>query len=578
MIKENFIRLFEDAFRKYWDMPAYSNYGENITLTYADVANRVAKLHILFEQCNIQPFDKIALIGRNNANWAITYVASVTYGAVIVPILQDFNANDVHHITNHSESKLLFTSDNIWENLEEEKLTTVKAVFSLTDFNCLTIIDRKEEEQNDFVPVIERNQVKPEVINTLFRSKYPHGFHKDHVRYIDKSNAELVSINYTSGTTGFSKGVMTSGNALAGNIVFAIGTGIIQEGYKIISFLPLAHAYGCAFDFLTSTCRGCHVHFIGKIPSPKILLTAFAEIKPNVIFLVPLIIEKIYKKQIQPLIAKPTIRWVLRLPFLDQTILSTIRKKLIHAFGGEFAQLVCGGAPMNAEVEEFLQKIKFPYTVGYGMTECAPLISFTAADQFKAKSAGAVIPQMEAKIMDADPNTGIGEICVRGENLMNGYFKNQEATDSIIDEEGWLHTGDLGMIEADGTIFIRGRSKSMILGPSGQNIYPEEIEAKLNNMPFVMESLVVENNGRLHALVYPDYEAVDLEKLDQKQLEKVMEENRVALNNIVASYESIAKIHLYPNEFEKTPKKSIKRYLYATAFSKAQGAESQSVV
>lgn len=578
MIKENFIRLFEDAFRKYWDMPAYSNYGENITLTYADVANRVAKLHILFEQCNIQPFDKIALIGRNNANWAITYVASVTYGAVIVPILQDFNANDVHHITNHSESKLLFTSDNIWENLEEEKLTTVKAVFSLTDFNCITIIDRKEEDQNDFAPVIERNQVKPEVINTLFRSKYPHGFHKDHVRFVDKSNAELVSINYTSGTTGFSKGVMTSGNALAGNIVFAIGTGIIQEGYKIISFLPLAHAYGCAFDFLTATCRGCHVHFIGKVPSPKILLTAFAEVKPNVIFLVPLIIEKIYKKQIQPLIAKPTIRWVLRLPFLDQTILSTIRKKLIHAFGGEFAQLVCGGAPMNAEVEEFLQKIKFPYTVGYGMTECAPLISFTPADQFKVKSAGAVIPQMEAKIMDADPNTGIGEICVRGENLMNGYFKNQEATDSIIDDEGWLHTGDLGMIEADGTIFIRGRSKSMILGPSGQNIYPEEIEAKLNNMPFVMESLVVENNGRLHALVYPDYEAVDLEKLDQKQLEKVMEENRVALNNIVASYESIAKIHLYPNEFEKTPKKSIKRYLYATAFSKAQGVESQVVV
>ena len=575
MIKENFIRLFEDAFRKYWDMPAYSNYGENITLTYADVANRVAKLHILFEQCNIQPFDKIALIGRNNANWAITYVASVTYGAVIVPILQDFNANDVHHITNHSESKLLFTSDNIWENLEEEKLTTVKAVFSLTDFNCLTIIDRKEEEQNDFAQVIERNQVKPEVINTLFRSKYPHGFHKDHVRYIDKSNAELVSINYTSGTTGFSKGVMTSGNALAGNIVFAIGTDIIKEGYKIISFLPLAHAYGCAFDFLTSTCRGCHVHFIGKIPSPKILLTAFAEVKPNVIFLVPLIIEKIYKKQIQPLIAKPTIRWVLRLPFLDQTILSTIRKKLITAFGGEFVQLVCGGAPMNAEVEDFLQKIKFPYTVGYGMTECAPLISFTAADQFKAKSAGAVIPQMEAKIMDADPNTGIGEICVRGENLMNGYFKNQEATDNIIDQDGWLHTGDLGMFEEDGTIFIRGRSKSMILGPSGQNIYPEEVEAKLNNMPFVMESLVVENNGRLHALVYPDYEAVDLEKLDQKQLEKVMEENRIAINNIVASYESIAKIHLYPNEFEKTPKKSIKRYLYATAFSKAQGPENQ---
>lgn len=576
MIKENFIRLFEDAFRKYWDLPAYSNYGENMTLTYADVANRVAKLHLLFEQCNIQPNDKIALIGRNNANWAIAYIATVTYGAIIVPILQDFNANDVHHIANHSESKLLFTGDNVWENLEEEKLTTVKVVFSLTDFNCLTITDNQssgEENTNTFQ--IERSQLKPDVINTLFRSKYPHGFHKDNVRYIDKSNADLVSYNYTSGTTGFSKGVMTSGNALAGNITFAIGTDIIKEGYKIISFLPLAHSYGCAFEFLTSTCRGCHVHFIGKIPSPKILLTAFAEIKPNVIFLVPLIVEKIYKKQIQPLIAKPTIRWVLRIPFLDQTILSTVRKKLINAFGGEFVQLVCGGAPLNAEVEEFLHKIKFPYTVGYGMTECAPLISFTDADHFVPKSSGQVIQNMEVKIADKDPVTGIGEICARGEHVMLGYYKNQEATDNMIDKDGWLHTGDLGTIDENGYVFIRGRSKSMILGASGQNIYPEEVEAKLNNMPFVMESLVIENNGRLCALVYPDYEAVDLEKLDQKQLEKVMEENRIALNNIVASYESVAKIQLYPNEFEKTPKKSIKRYLYATAFSNTQDTEIQ---
>lgn len=573
MIRENFIRLFEDAFRKYWDLPAYSNYGENMTLTYADVANRIAKLHLLFEQCNIQPNDKIALIGRNNANWAISYIATVTYGAIIVPILQDFNANDVHHIANHSESKLLFSGDNIWENLEEEKLTTVRAVFSLTDFNCLSIIKNNESDEDIFH--IERSQLKPEVINTLFRSKYPYGFHKDHVRYVDKPNDELVSYNYTSGTTGFSKGVMTSGNALAGNITFAIGTGIIKEGYKIISFLPLAHAYGCAFEFLTSTCRGCHIHFIGKIPSPKILLTAFAEIKPNVIFLVPLIVEKIYKKQIQPLIAKPTIRWVLSIPFLDQTILSTVRKKLINAFGGEFVQLVCGGAPLNAEVEEFLQKIKFPYTVGYGMTECAPLISFTDADHFVPKSSGQVIQNMEVRIADKDPVTGIGEICARGEHVMMGYYKNQEATNNMIDKEGWLHTGDLGTIDEDGNVFIRGRSKSMILGASGQNIYPEEIEAKLNNMPFVMESLVIENNGRLCALVYPDYEAVDMEKLDQKQLEKVMEENRLALNNIVASYESVAKIQLYPNEFEKTPKKSIKRYLYATAFSNRQEVEIQ---
>lgn len=570
MIQENFIRLFEDAFRKNWDRPAYSNYGEDLTLTYSDVASKVAKMHILFEQCQIKQGDRIALIGRNNANWAITYLATVTYGAVIVPILQDFNSNDVHHITNHSEARLLFASDTNWENLEEEKLTTVEAVFSLTNFNLLTLIRRTDAEGAVTSPSFDESQLKHDFINSMFKSKYPNGFYKDHVRYIDKSNKEIVSYNYTSGTTGFSKGVMTSGNALAGNIMFAIGTGIIQEGYRMISFLPLAHSYGCAFEFLTSTCLGCHVHFIGKTPSPKILLGAFAQIRPHVIFLVPLIIEKIYKKQIQPLIAKPTIRWVLRMPFLDQTILNTIRKRLITAFGGEFVQLVCGGAPLNAEVEDFLQKIKFPYTVGYGMTECAPLISFSPADQFVPKSSGKVIPVMEVRIDDPEPKTGIGEICVRGENVMDGYYKNPEASEKIFDKEGWLHTGDLGTVDAEGNIFIRGRSKSMILGPSGQNIYPEEIEAKLNNMPFVMESLVVENNGRLYALVYPDYEAVDMEKLDQQQLEKVMEENRVALNNIVASFESVAKIKLYPNEFEKTPKKSIKRYLYSTAFSNGQ--------
>jgi long-chain acyl-CoA synthetase len=489
-----------------------------------------------------------------------------------VPILQDFNPNDVHHIVNHSESKLLFASDNIWENLEEEKLSTIMAVFSLTDFNCLALL---KQEGCEACEEIETSQLKHEVINTLFRAKYPHGFHKDNVRYIDKPNDQIVSYNYTSGTTGFSKGVMTTGNALAGNITFALGTGLIREGYKIISFLPLAHSYGCAFEFLSATCKGCHVHFIGKIPSPKILLTAFAEIKPNVIFLVPLILEKIYKKQIQPLIAKPTIRWVLSIPFLDQTILTTVRKRLINSFGGEFVQLVCGGAPLNSEVEEFFQKIKFPYTVGYGMTECAPLISFSDADSFIAKSAGKVIPVMEVQIMDKDPETGIGEICVKGENVMVGYYKNQEATDNMIDKDGWLHTGDLGYLDENNNVFIRGRSKSMILGASGQNIYPEEIEAKLNNMPFVMESLVIESNGRLFALVYPDYEAVDLEKLDQTQLEKVMEENKIALNNIVAPYERIARIQLYPNEFEKTPKKSIKRYLYQTAFSSEKTADNQ---
>jgi len=574
MIQENFIRLFEDSFRKNWELPAYSNYGEDFTLTYADVAKRIARMHLLFEQCQIKPNDKIALIGRNNSHWAVTYLAAVTYGAIVVPILQDFNPNDVHHIVNHSESVLLFTGDNIWENLEEEKMPALRAVFSLTDFNCITLQKKAEPEDVDAIR-LDKNQLKPDVINTLFRSKYPQGFFRDHVRYLDKPNTEIVSINYTSGTTGFSKGVMTSGNALAGNITFGLRTGLVAPQYRIISFLPLAHAYGCAFDFLTTTCAGCHIHFIGKIPSPKILLTAFAEIKPNVIFLVPLIVEKIYKKQIQPLLAKPSMRWVLSIPFLDQPILNQIRKKLIDAFGGEFSEIVIGGAPLNAEVEEFFTKIKFPFTIGYGMTECAPLISYSNNKVFVPKSAGKVLDVMKVKILDPEPATGIGEICVKGENVMSGYFKNPEATANMIDADGWLHTGDLGTVDADDNIFIRGRNKTMILGASGQNIFPEEIEARLNNMPYVMESLVIESNGKLIALVCPDYEAVDSEHLDQKQLEEQMEENRKMLNSIVASYETVSKIKLYPHEFEKTPKKSIKRYLYSDGFKENNSSDIQ---
>ncbi|MBP6609638.1 MAG: AMP-binding protein [Paludibacter sp.] len=569
MIQENFIRLFEDSFRKNWELPAYSNYGEEVTLTYADIAKRVAKLHILFEQCKLKQNDKVALIGRNNANWAVTYLATVTYGAIIVPILQDFNPNDVHHICNHSESTLLFASDNIWESLEEEKLVGVKAVFSLSNFNCITLLNkepRPELKENEVFEQLVIKYLQPDYINSLFHAKYQGVFHKDHVRYIDKPNAEIVSINYTSGTTGFSKGVMTSGNALAGNITFGLRTGVVVPFYRILSFLPLAHAYGCAFDFLTSTVAGCHIFFIGKIPSPKILLAAFAEIKPNVVFLVPLIVEKIYRKQIQPLLSKPSMRWVLSIPFLDTTILAQIRKKLIDAFGGEFSEIIIGGAPLNAEVEAFFTKIKFPFTIGYGMTECAPLISYASYKDFVPKSAGKVLDVMEVRIDDPNPETGTGEICVRGENVMDGYYKNEEATKAIFDNDGWLHTGDLGTVDEFGNIFIRGRNKTMILGSSGQNIYPEEIEAKLNNMPFIMESLVIESNGKLIALVCPDYEAVDAEKVDQTRLEELMEENRKMLNGIVASYEAVSKIQLFPHEFEKTPKKSIKRYLYSAGF------------
>ncbi|MHB9056871.1 MAG: AMP-binding protein [Paludibacteraceae bacterium] len=573
MIKENFVRLFEDSFRQNWELNAFSNYGENLTLTYGQVAEEIAKIHLLFEQAEIKRTDKIALIGKNNANWAITYLATITYGAVIIPILQDFNPNDVHHIVNHSGSKLLFVSDYIWENLEEENLRTVKAVFSLTDFKMITIINQpiatlleENESPDNIIAPLQPEKFSKDFINKLFAKKYSNSFHKDCVRYIDKPNSELVCISYTSGTTGFSKGVMLTGNNLAGNITFGIRTKLLDKGFNVVAFLPLAHAYGCTFDFLTATCTGSHIHFIGRTPAAKILLNAFAEIRPNVIFCVPLIIEKIYKKQIQPLLEKPSMRWVLSIPFLDQTILAQIRKKLVDAFGGNFSQIVVGGAPMNAEVEDFFHKIKFPFTVGYGMTECAPLISYAYKDEFVPKSSGKILDIMEAKIDRPDPKTGVGEIFVRGENVMIGYYKNEEATKDILDNEGWLHTGDLGLIDKNKNIFIRGRNKTMILSASGQNVYPEEIESKLNNMPFVMESLVIESKGKLFALICPDYEAVDVEGLSQEQLEKVMEENRKMLNASVASYESIAKIQLYPHEFEKTPKKSIKRYLYTTAF------------
>ena len=573
MIKENFIRLFEDSFRKNWDLNAYTNYGENKTLTYAQVAEEIAKLHLLFEQSELKTNDKIALIGKNNSNWAVTYLAAVTYGAVIIPILQDFNPNDIHHIINHSESKLLFVSDYIWENLEESNLRTVKAVFSLSDFSLITLanqptptlLEESESKENIIAPLDPKKLTK-EFISELFVKKFDGDFHKDHVRYVDKPNSELVCISYTSGTTGFSKGVMLTGNNYAGNITFGIRTKLLRPGYSVVAFLPLAHAYGCAFDFLTATCTGSHVYFIGRTPSAKILLSAFAEVKPNVIFCVPLIIEKIYKKQIQPLLGKPTMRWVLKVPFLDQTILAQVRKKLVDAFGGNFSQVIVGGAPLNAEVEEFFHKIKFPFTVGYGMTECAPLISYAHFNDFLPKSAGQVLDIMEAKIDRPDPETGIGEIFVRGENVMSGYYKNEEATKEVLDEDGWLHTGDLGTIDKNGNIFIRGRNKTMILSGSGQNIYPEEIEAKLNNMPYVLESLVIENNGKLTALVCPDYETMDADGVGQEQLPKIMEDNKKQLNASVAAYESVAKIELYPHEFEKTPKKSIKRYLYTKAF------------
>lgn len=551
MIKENFIKLYENSFRENWDLPCYTNYGEEESYTYGQVAKEIARLHLLFKHCSLRRGDKISIIGKNNARWCIAYMATITYGAIVVPILQDFHPNDVHHIVNHSESVFLFTSDTIWETLEEECLTRLRGVFSLTDFRCLR--QRDGETVQKFMKHTEE----------CMQHAYPEGFGKEDVQYTTLTNDKVMLLNYTSGTTGFSKGVMLTGNNLAGNVTFGIRTGLLKRGDKILSFLPLAHAYGCAFDFLTATAVGAHITLLGKTPSPKIMMKAFEEVKPNLIITVPLVIEKIYKNVIQPLISKKGMKWALNIPLLDHQIYGQIRKKLIEALGGRFKEIIIGGAALNPEVEEFFYKIKFPFTVGYGMTECGPLISYAPWDKFVPSSSGKVLDIMEARIYKENPEAETGEIQVRGENVMAGYYKNLEATGEVFTADGWLRTGDLGSMDDEGNIFIRGRLKSMILSSSGQNIFPEEIEARLNNMPFVLESLVIERNKKLVALVYADYEALDSLGLNHEDnLKAVMDENLKNLNSLVATYEKVSQIQLYPTEFEKTPKRSIKRYLY----------------
>ena len=549
--EENLIKIYENSFRKNWDLEAVTDFGTTVTLTYGQMAERIAYLHLLFERVGIEMGDRIAVMGKNNSNWVTTYLATVTYGAVIVPILQDFKANDAIHIINHSESKLLFITDQIWENIDVEQVPDLQAVISLNTMDLIT------------AGLPKTQAVDKMTIEELFAEKYPDGFTKDDVKYAERSNAELASINYTSGTTGFSKGVMTPMNALAGNVLFGFKTGLVFPGCRHVAFLPLAHAYGCAFDFLACLAAGGHTYLIGRTPSAKILLKAFSEVKPTVILSVPLILEKIYKKMIQPQISKTPVSWVLKVPLLDQVVLGKIREKLIDAFGGEFSQIIIGGAPLNAEVEAFLRRIKFPLTIGYGMTETAPLISFTPWTEFRSQSCGQVLEGlMEARIADANAE-GVGEIQVRGEHVMTGYYKNEDATAQSFTEDGWLRTGDLGTMDEDGFIYIKGRCKTMLLGPSGQNIYPEEIEAKINNMPYVLESLVLQKEDtRLVALVCPDFEAVDADKLTQEQLEAIMDENRKLVNAELAAYEQINTIKLYAHEFEKTPKKSIKRFLY----------------
>lgn len=553
MIEQNFIKLYENSFKNNWDLPALSDYSEKSTLLYKDLAKEIARIHILLSEANIKKGDKIALVGKNNIPWCVAYLATITYGGIIVPILQDFHPSSIQHIINHSDATLLFVQDSIWDSLDEGEMPEIKAVFSTNDLSFKCIF-----EQNG-----TRLSKLSSSLDNMMHTKYPNGFDKEDISYAEIDNSEVVLINYTSGTTGFSKGVMLTANNLAGNVTHAHYLELLFRGQNIVSFLPLAHAYGCAFEFLYSLTEGSHTTLLGKSPAPKILSQALSEVKPYLIISVPLIIEKIYKKAILPKIEKPAIKMALKLPIVRDSIYSKIRKELMESLGGNFHEIIIGGAALNKEVEEFLHKIKFPFTVGYGMTECGPLISYDHNYDFIPTSCGKILDNiMEVRVDSADPYNILGEIQVRGENVMKGYYKNEEATKAAFTEDGWLKTGDLGIIDKENRIYIKGRAKTMLLGPNGQNIFPEEIESKLNNMPFVMECLVIERNGKLVALIYPDYESLDAAGVEVEMLPTIMEENRLSLNKTLANYENITNIQIYPTEFEKTPKKSIKRYLY----------------
>ncbi len=552
--QQDILKIYERSFRENWSLPALTEYGSDEIVSYGEMARRIARMHLFYKQIGLKPGDKVALLGRNSTTWVICFMATITYGATIVPILADFNAHDAQHIINHSDATVLFVNRSIWEACDFEQMPKLKVVVSLETRHVLAERPGKGEAEAERVI---RN------LSRRFNAVYRGGFNPENVCYPEVDKDATAIINYTSGTTGFSKGVMLTYDNICGNVVFGINSRLHYEGSRALSFLPLAHAYGCAFDMLVPLAVGTFVTLFGKTPTPRLLLAAMAQVRPNLVICVPLILEKIYRKQIVPMITRRAIRWALALPLIDGAIYANIRSKLVEAFGGAFEEVIIGGAPLNGEVEGFLHKSKFPFTVGYGMTECGPLISYTPWREFQPGSCGRTLPNMESKILSDDPETVPGEICVRGQNRMKGYYKNPSITADVIDKDGWLHTGDMGTRSTDGTLFIKGRYKTMILSASGQNIYPEEIEAKLNNMPYVNESLIVERGKGLTAIVYPDYERMDADGVEVGQLPELMERNRVELNSLVAPYEKVDYVQLIPHEFEKTPKKSIKRYLYS---------------
>ena len=547
-LEQSFIALIEQSIKTNWYLNALTDY-KGITLQYRDVARKIEKIHILLENAGIEKGDKIAICGRNSAHWTVTYLAVITYGAVVVPILHEFKADQVHNIVNHSEARLLFVGDQIWENLNEAAMPHLEGIIELKDFG---------------VPVSrsEKLAYARDPLNEIFGHKFPCRFRPDDISYEKEKSEDLAIINYTSGTTGYSKGVMLPYRSILSNVLYCKEKIGLKAGDSVVSMLPLGHVFGMTFDFLYGFTAGAHLWFLTRMPSPKIIAESFAEIRPRVIACVPLIVEKIFKKNILPKVDNKLGKLLLHVPIISDKIKELIKQKAMEVFGGNFIEIIIGGAPFNAEVEAFLKMIDFPYTIAYGMTECGPIICHSHWTELKLASCGKVAARMEAKVLSPNPSAIAGELVCRGANLMLGYYKNEEATRQVIDTEGWLHTGDMATIDEDGNVFIKGRCKNLLLTSSGQNIYPEEIESKLNNMPYVSESLIILQQDKLVGLIYPDSDDAFAHGLSQSDLVRVMEENRLELNKQLPAFSQIARFKLYPEEFEKTAKKSIKRFLY----------------
>ena len=541
-------KMLESSFKANWDRPALSNY-QGVTLSYGEVASRIAKLHIAFEQCGLQKGHKVAICSKNQANWGVSFLAALTYGAIPVPILHEFKPGNIHYLVNHSEAKVLFVDDQIWENLSADEMPELQVIVQVNTFKFL------------YARTQELYDIRAH-LNESFGKKYPENFGPEDLDYYEDSADELAVINYTSGSSGFSKGVMIPYRAIYSNVMFARDYAELplHAGSQVVSMLPSAHMYGFAFEFMFEMTIGMHVHYLTRVPSPKIIMQAMSEIHPDIIIAVPLIIEKVYKSKLKPLI--DSNRLFMSLPIIDKLILGKMREELIKSFGGQFDEIILGGAAFNPEVEAFFKKMNFPYTVGYGMTECAPIIAYDHWDKAKLYSCGKAAPWMQIRIDSEDPQNISGEVQVYGPNVMLGYYKNDEATAQAFTEDGWFRTGDMGVIDSDGNLFLRGRSKCMILGPSGQNIYPEELEAVVNNVTYVGDSLVIDDHGTIVALVYPDYHTASNDGLSRDQLLKRLEDSLPEINKELPKYAQIKKMEFLPEDFERTPKKSIKRYLY----------------